>query len=114
MNERLLSSIIALEKALQEEVREEEARARSWQERELAALAAVSEQHRRELELWRDEQAAAARVAAESEGAQLRAAAAGRAERLAALPQTFLQELLTRQLQRLLPEDDHDHPHGQG
>lgn len=114
MGDRLLASVIELEKLLQEEVRQEEARVAAWREREEAALAAGLETARRELAVWRDAQAAAGRRDAESAGAALRAAAAERCARLAALPEDFLERVLQPQLSSLLPEVGDDHPHGQG
>lgn len=113
MTDRLLATVIELEKTLQEEVRAEEARAAAWQERELAQLATARETVRLELARWRDEQAAAVHRTAEAEAVALRQAAAARCARLTALPDRFLAKLLKQQLDSLLPEVGDDHPHGQ-
>lgn len=114
MSDRLLASVIELERTLQEEVRQEELRAASWQERESAALAAELEETRRELERRHVEQTEATRCRAEAEGEALQAAGAARCSRLSALSEAFLEELLRRQLDLLLPEVGDDHPHGEG
>lgn len=114
MSDRLLAGVIELERILQEEVRREESRAAAWQEREVAALTAGLEAGRRELERRRAEQLAEARHLAEAEGAALQAAAAARCARLVNLEDTFLEEVLRRQLGALLPEAGDDHPHGEG
>jgi hypothetical protein len=114
MGDRLLSGIIELEKTLREEERREAARAAAWRERELAALAAELTAARLALAQRDEDAVAVAREAAEAEGAALLAAGAERCTRLAALPEAFLESLLRRQLGRLLPEADDDHPDGQG
>ncbi len=114
MSDRLLASVIELERTLQEEVRQEELRAVAWQERESAALTAGLEEIRRELERRLVEQTEATRCRAQAEGEALRAAGAARCLRLAALSEAFLEELLRRQLDLLLPEVGDDHPHGKG
>lgn len=113
MGDRLLAGIIELEAALQEEVRREELRAAAWLSRELAALDTGIEPVRGALESWRERQTAAARAAAEAEAEGRRAAGEARCAALAALPETFLEELLRGRLDRLLPEAGDDHPHGQ-
>lgn len=112
MSDRLLTSILELEKRLQGEVARETARAGAWRERELAALAGSAATAQQQLERWGDEQASAARRTAEAEGEQLKAAAAARGARLAAVSESFLEELLRERLAMLLPEDGHDHPDG--
>lgn len=114
MSDRLLASIIDLEKTLQEEVRREEERAAAWRDRELAALEAEREETRRTLDKWHAEQTAAARRKAEAEGETRRTAGAARCARLAGLSDSFLEDVLRRQLNLLLPEGGDDHPHGQG
>jgi hypothetical protein len=114
MSDRLLASVIELEKALQEEVAQEEARAAAWQERELAALAAGMELSRQALDGWHAGQTAEIRRRAEAEAETLRAAGAARCARLATLSDGFLVEVLRRPLTLLLPETGDDHSHGQG
>lgn len=114
MTDRLLATVIELEKALQEEVRAEEERAAAWRERELAQLDADLAGTRAQWSSWQEEQAAAARHAADRAATELQAAAAARCTRLATLPESFLVKLLEQQIAALLPEVGDDHPHGQG
>lgn len=113
MTDRLLATVIELEKTLQEEVRAEEVRAAAWRERELAQLQTDLAAARLEVVRWQEEQAAAAHCAADRAAAELQAAATGRCARLAALPEYFLEKLLKQQLAALLPGVGDDHPHGQ-
>jgi hypothetical protein len=114
MSDRLLTSIIELEKALQEEVRREEERAAAWRERECAALVVALEAEQRQLQREEAGRAAAARQAAEAAAVDLRLANEAWCARLAALPDSFLKAALQRQLTTLLPGTGDDHPHGQG
>lgn len=114
MGDRLLTAIIALEKALQEEVCQEAARAVAWRERELAALARELAIARQGIEVRQAEETAAARRAAEAEGERACAAVAARCARLAALPDRFLEGLLRARLGMILPEAGDDHPDGEG
>lgn len=114
MSDRLLTSVIELEKTLQEEVRQEEVRAAAWREREIAALHAEADAVRQELARFHAEQVAEAQRQAAAEAAALQVADTARRERLAALAEPFLEELLRRQLDALLPETCDDHPHGEG
>lgn len=113
MGNRLLATIIELEKSLQEEICQETERAVAWRERELGVLA-------RELAIARQGVTAEGVVAltetrrrAEAEALRLQAVAQARGNRLESLPDTFLEGVLRRQLRTILPEDDDDHPHGQ-
>lgn len=113
MSDRLLTSIIELEKTLQEEVRREEERAASWREREYLTLVAMLEEEQRQLQSEEAGRTAAARQEAEAAAAELRLANEAWCARLAALPDSFLEVALHRQLAALLPETGDDHPHGQ-
>jgi hypothetical protein len=114
MSDRLLASIIELEKTLQEEVRQEAARAAAWQDRELAALDDEALGARRQAERWGEEQAEAARQLAEADGEKLQAVVAARCARLGALTESFLERVLQPRLKLLLPEVGNDHPDGEG
>jgi len=114
MSERLLTSIIELEKALQAQVAGEAARAAAWQERELALLGGDIAAAREQLRTIETEQVAAARRAADADAAQLQRETMAWCQRLAGLPDAVLERLLLRQLPLLMPEADDDHPHGQG
>jgi len=114
MSDRLLTSIIELEKALQAEVAGEAARAAAWRERELAILAAAMEAAGHQLRTMEAEQVAAARRAAEADAAQLQRETVAWCQHLAALPDKVLERVLLRQLPLLMPEAGDDHPHGQG
>jgi len=113
MSERLLTSIIELEKALQAEVASEAARAQAWKERELGLLAGDMAAARDQLRTTEAEQVAAARRAADADAAQLQREMMAWCQRLAGLPDAVLERLLLRQLPRLMPEAGDDHPHGQ-
>lgn len=114
MSDRLLATIIELEKALQEETRREAERAAAWRDRELAALALEASADRQKLSGAEAKELSAARQEVEAEGTRLLAAAEARCTRMTALSDAVLEEVLRRQLHRLLPEDGDDHPHGQG
>jgi hypothetical protein len=114
MGERLLNSIIELEKALQAEVAREEARAAAWREREFAALELTLATARRQLQELEVDRLASARRDAETCAEGLRQDTAAWCERLAALPDSLLREVLLRHLPDLLPETSDDHPHVQG
>ena len=114
MSDRLLTAIIALEKALQEEVCREAALAAAWRERELAALTREMTAARQAIEARQAEATAEARRGAEAEGERICTAVAARCARLAALPDHFLEELLRERLGMILPEAGDDHPHGEG
>lgn len=114
MSDRLLATIIELEKMLQEEARQEAERASAWRDQELAGLALEVAAAREELTISEAAELSAARRAIEAEGARLLAAAEARCLRMAALPDAFLEKVLRRQLHRLLPGNGDDHPHGQG
>jgi|APIni6443716594_1056825.scaffolds.fasta_scaffold593887_1 hypothetical protein len=111
MGDRLLATIIELEKTLREEVRREAARADGWREREVAVLELEVSAAQRELSAWLSEQTAAARLAAAAAGERRVTATAVRCARLAALQDSFLEEVLRLHLRKLLPEAGDDHPH---
>jgi ATPase subunit of ABC transporter with duplicated ATPase domains len=114
MSDRLLTNIIELEKTLQGEVEREEARASAWRERELAALEQEFTTSRQQLQQRQAEQLGAARRDATAAAERQRLAMAAWCERLAALPDSRLREVLHRHLPSILPEAGDDHPHGQG
>ena len=114
MSDRLLTTIIELEEALQEEVRREAERAGAWRDREYAALAAAATEEHRWLDMQEREQVAAAQQAAAEEAGHWQAAADTWCARLAALSDPFLKELLRRHLAMVLPETGDDHSHGEG
>ena len=114
MSDRLLTSIIELERSLQGEVASEQARAVAWLERELAMLAAEMKASGQQLLTAEAEQVAAARREAEAAAAQLQQDSAAWCKRLAELPDAVLERVLLRQLPLLMPEAGNDHPHGQG
>lgn len=113
MVNRLLTTIIELEKSLQEEICLETERSITWRDGELATLAQELVTLRQRLADEEVAALAAARLLAEAEGARLLAGVKVRCVRLEALTDAFLQELLRQPLNTLLPEDDDDHPHGQ-
>ncbi|TLM65852.1 MAG: hypothetical protein FDZ69_08210 [Deltaproteobacteria bacterium] len=114
MGDRLLATIIELERSLQGEIRRETALAEAWCARELAALAREGESVRCRLAEQERAVLAAGRAAAEKDGERLLAAAEARGAQLEALTDAQLTVALRKVWHRLLPEDDHDHPHGQG
>lgn len=114
MSDRLLISIIELEKTLQEEVRREEERAAAWREREFAALTQMLAAEQRQRQSEAATRAATARREAGAAAERLRLETDGWCARLAVLPDNFLKAVLCKQLSAILPETDDDHPHGQG
>lgn len=114
MSDRLLISIIELEKTLQEEVRREEERAAAWREREFAALTQILVSEQRQQQREEVARAATARREAGAAAERLRLETDDWCARLAALPDNFLEAELRKQLSAILPETDDDHPHGQG
>lgn len=113
MSDRLLISIIELEKTLQEEVRREEERAAAWRERECAALARMLAAEQRQRQSDTAARAVEARREAGTAAERLRLETDEWCARLAALPDSLLEAVLRRYLPAILPETDDDHPHGQ-
>ena len=114
MTDGLLENIITLEKEIQADVAEEEARARTWQERELVKLdhllnkAEARENERRQQEIAKQE------AIMQHDAAEIKTAAKAWCKRLKELDDAALSEVLKEKLATILPRGDHDHPHGQG
>lgn len=113
MTDGLLDNIIDLEKRIQAEVAAEQTRAEEWRVRELATLEEesaearmIEEAHCRELLAEQEEQL-------KGEGTALEAAASAWCQRLLALDDEILSDVLKRHLAGILPGGDYDHPHGQ-
>ena len=114
MTDGLLENIIQLEKQIQAEVADEQARAAAWQAREMSVLqealaAAQTGEEQRHRHLLADTKTQLLR-----EGTAMEAASAAWCRRLAELAETTLSSVLKRHLAAILPGGDHDHPHGQG
>ena len=114
MTDGLLESIIHLEKRIQADVADEQARACAWQQRELAALEASFAANQTNEEVSYQQQLAKKQVEVEQEGTALEAASSTWCQRLRNLEEATLRELLKRHLAVLLPGGEYDHPHGQG
>jgi hypothetical protein len=113
MTDGLLDNIIELEKRIQAEVTAEKALAEEWQVRELSALQsegadtrAIEEARCRGLLAKQEEQL-------KGEGTALVEAASVWCQRLLALNDEVLLDILKRHLAEILPGGDYDHPHGQ-
>ncbi|MDG5469174.1 hypothetical protein P9J64_12665 [Deltaproteobacteria bacterium IMCC39524] len=113
MTDGLLDNIIELEKRIQAEVSAEQARAKEWQARELSTLLVECADTRK------IEEARCRRLFAEQEeqlkgeGTALEEAACAWCQRLLALNDEVLHDVLKRHLAAILPGGDYDHPHGQ-
>jgi hypothetical protein len=114
MTDELLNNIIQLEKVIQAEVAEEQARATAWQIRELSALQEALAAARKEEELHCRQLLAEKKSSLLREGAAIEEAVAAWCERLTSLEEAILQDVLKRHLVIILPGGEHDHPHGQG
>lgn len=114
MSDRLLTNIIELERALQAELEREDARACAWREREFATLEQALTTTRQQLRQRHAEQLTTARRDAAAAAERERLTTEAWCERLAALPDSLLREVLRRHLPSILPETGDDHPHGQG
>jgi hypothetical protein len=113
MTDGLLESIIQLEKRIQAEVAEEQARAEEWQQRELAAIADTFTLAQT-AELERSRQMLVEKKAEiQNKGAALESASSAWSRRLTTLDDATLHKALKRYLGAILPGGDHDHPHGQ-
>jgi hypothetical protein len=113
MTDGLLDNIIELEKRIQAEVTAEQTRVEQWRVRELARLEEeraetrkIEEAHSRELLAEQEKQLKA-------EGTALEVAASTWCQRLLALNDETLCNVLNRHLSSILPGGDYDHPHGQ-
>ena len=113
MTDGLLDNIIELEKRIQAEVTAEQTRAEEWQARELATLLnecaevrMIKEARCRELLAEQEEQL-------KGEGIALEEAASAWCQRLLALNDEVLHDVLKRHLTAILPGGDYDHPYGQ-
>jgi hypothetical protein len=114
MTDGLLETIIQLEKRIQADAAEEQARAEAWQTRELAALqTAIAEAHTDREQRYR-QLLDARKAELLREGAAMEAAASAWCERMASLDERCLHDVLERHLAAILPGGDNDHPHGQG
>jgi hypothetical protein len=113
MTDRLLQSIIQLEKHIQTEAAAEHARADEWQQRELAAMessfaAVLTAEQERGRQMLAEKKAEL-----KSKGAALESASSAWCQRLLDLDDAKLQDALKQHLAAILPGGDHDHPHGQ-
>ena len=113
MTDGLLDNIIELEKRIQVEVTAERTRAGEWQVRELATLVSecaeariIEEARCRGLLAEQEEKLKA-------EGTALEKAACALCQRLLALNDEVLHDVLKRHLAAILPGGDYDHPYGQ-
>jgi hypothetical protein len=113
MTDGLLDNIIELEKRIQAEVTAEQTRAEEWQARELNTLESdyseakiVEEARCRGLLAEQEKQF-------KDEGTALELAAFTWCQRLLALNDEVLHDVLKRHLAAILPGGDYDHPYGQ-
>ena len=113
MTDGLLDNIIELEKRIQVEVTAERTRAGEWQVRELATLVSecaeariIEEARCRGLLAEQEEQL-------KGEGTALEETSSAWCQRLLALNDEVLHDVLNRHLAAILPGGDYDHPHGQ-
>jgi hypothetical protein len=113
MTDGLLNNIIELEKRIQSEVAAEQARAEEWQVRELAGLQSYCAETRMVEEASCREALAEQEVQLKGEGAALEESASNWCQRLSALNDEMLRDVLKRHLAAILPGGDYDHPHGQ-
>jgi len=113
MTDGLLNNIIELEKRIQSEVAAEQARAEEWQVRELAGLQSNCAETRMTEEARCREALAEQEVQIKGEGVALEEAASDWCQRLSALNDEMLRDILKRHLAAILPGGDYDHPHGQ-
>jgi hypothetical protein len=113
MTDGLLDSIIELEKRIQAEVTAERTRAEEWQAREFATLLTESTDARMIEEAHFRETLAEEEAQLIAESAALEATASAWCQRLLALNDEILRDVLKRHLAAMLPGGDYDHPHGQ-
>jgi hypothetical protein len=113
MSDDLLNNIIELEKRIQADVAVEQTRAEEWQVRELATLSNDCAEARRIEEARCQGLLAEQEEQLKREGTALEVAASDWCQRLLALNDTILHDLLKRHLAAILPGGDNDHPHGQ-
>ena len=113
MTDGLLDNIIELEKRIQTEVTAEQTRAEEWQARELATLMSVCAEAKEIEEARCRELLAEQEEQLKGEGAVLELAASAWSQRLLALNDKVLHDVLKRHLAAILPGGDYDHPHGQ-
>ncbi len=113
MTDGLLNNIIELEKHIQAEVTAEQTRAEEWQVRELATLMSecadartIEEARCRGLLAKQEEQL-------KGEGTALEKAASAWCQRLLALNNQVLHDVLKQHMAAILPGGGYDHPHGQ-
>jgi hypothetical protein len=114
MSDGLLENIIQLEKSIQTEVDREQLRAEEWQSREMANLETVLAGAKEEMAQHRSQRLAKTKSELEREGTKLQAEAEAWCKRLESLDDSVLRAILRSHLAVILPEDDHDHPHGEG
>ncbi len=114
MSDGLLESIIQLEKSIQAEVAKEKVRAEEWQTRELANLETVLTSASEELARNRSQKLARKKRELKREGAKVQTDAETWCKRLESLDDSVLRATLRSYLAVILPEGDHDHPHGKG
>ena len=113
MTDGLLENIIQLEKQIQAEVAEEQERAKTWQERELAQLDQKLETARANEEERCRQTLTEQNTAVHQDVAKIKAETDAWCKRLAELDDATLSRVLKRKLAAILPGGDHDHPHGQ-
>jgi len=113
MTDGLLENIIQLEKQIQAEVAQEQVRAKTWQERELALLEDRLNEARANEDERRQQAFAEQKSALEREIKKMERDSADWCHRLSRLDEATLYRVLKQQLAVILPGGDHDHPHGQ-
>jgi hypothetical protein len=113
MTDGLLDNIIELEKRIQSEVAAEQTRAEEWHVLELTGLQSRCAEGRIIEEARRRDALAEQEVQLKGEGAALEESASDWCQRLLALNDEMLRDVLKRHLAAILPGGDYDHPHGQ-
>ena len=113
MTDGLLDNIIELEKRIQAEVTAEQVRAEEWQARELCTLLSECADNRTIDEARCREVLAEQEEQLKGDGTALEEATSSWCQRLLALNDEVLHDVLKRHLAAILPGGDYDHPHGQ-
>ena len=114
MSDGLLESIIQLEKSIQAEIAREQVRAEEWQARELTDLDAMLHSAGEEAVERRKRLLADRTRELEQESAKIQSDTEAWCKALEALDEALLRTTLRPYLAVILPEGDHDHPHGEG
>lgn len=114
MGERILDRIIALEKSLQREIEAERLRVESWFRTESSLIQADRQRSGSEADSALEEALARCTEDVSRLEADLRLETRKRLQRMELASESLLAELVSRHLDRLIPEADHDHQDGQG